>query len=52
MRGLRASSLVAAGATFAAVALGGLAPALGVQTAQSAIVSANPADWTPNVLNG
>ncbi len=52
MRGRRTSSLVAAGATFATVVLGGSLPALGVQTAQSAIVSANPADWTPQVQNG
>lgn len=37
---------------LAAAGLAGTQPAVGVQTAQTTIVSGNPADWTPHVLDG
>ena len=39
-------------ATVVATAVGVSTPAGAVQTAQATIVSASPASWTPNVLNG
>jgi PKD repeat protein len=49
----RSAAIVTAVATFVTTAVGLMgAPAFAVQTAQSAIVSDNPANFTPNVLDG
>ena len=48
----RLLAVAAVGATVALVGTGITAPAGAVQTAQSSVVSATPASWTPNVLNG
>ena len=53
MRVRRAAALVAAVATFVTTAVGvGAGAAWAVQTAQPSIVSDNPANYTPNVLDG
>ena len=52
LRGRRILATVAVVATVAATAVGMSSPAGAVQTEQAAIVSAVPAAWTPNVLNG
>ena len=51
--GRRFAALAAALATFVTTVVGfGVAPASAVQTFQPSVVSADPANWTPNVLDG
>ncbi len=51
--GRRLAAVAAAFATFVTTVVAfGVAPASAVQTFQPSVVSADPANWTPNVLDG
>ena len=53
MSGRRLAAVAAAFATFVTTVVAfGVAPASAVQTFQPSVVSADPANWTPNVLDG